>query len=127
MPRELNLPPSWDDPPEPPKRRERAPRPKPKIMLEAKVKEIVKALLRQHHAQFYMPVPGGFGEKGAHDFLCCSKGRYFTVETKREGVSTMSVHQQAFAERVMAAGGKVFLINGSRDGLRALEAWLGEE
>ena len=123
MPRELNLPASWNDPAPEPRRKPRKKAP-PRRMLEAKVKEIVKDLLKKHHAQFYMPVPGGYGVRGVHDFIGCSRGRYFTVETKAEGVDKMSEFQKDFARKVRAAEGMVFLVNGSSDGLEQLEAWL---
>ena len=78
---------------------------------EKLVKEDVKKLLRKAGAYFYMPVPGGFGARGAPDFYVCHKGRFCVVETKRDAITKPSPFQQSHIAEVQRSGGVAFVIN----------------
>ena len=49
---------------------------------EGKVKEKVKAILKQRGVWYCMPRGQTYGRAGIPDFLCCHKGRFIAVETK---------------------------------------------
>lgn len=90
---------------------------------EGKVKERVKTLLRQYGAYWHMPVQNGMGAPSL-DFICCLRGRYFAIETKKEA-DTMTPRQEVTAGRIADAGGAVFLVN-EVIGMRELEQFLTE-
>jgi ribosomal protein S19 len=64
---------------------------------EGRVKDKIKAWLRSRGIWFFMPVTGGYGRNGVHDFVCCAPvlitqemvgktvGMFLTIETKAEG------------------------------------------
>ena len=89
---------------------------------EKLVKEDVKKLLRKHGAYWYMVVPGGFGARGVPDFLVCHKGRFLAVETKRDGITKPSPHQELQMDAIEDAGGGTMVINAANQHL--LEDWL---
>lgn len=86
------------------------------------VKKDVKALLRKHGAYFYMPVPSGFGKRGAPDFYICHRGRFCVVETKRDKITKPSPFQEQHIDAVRDAGGTAFVINATNQ--HELAAWL---
>lgn len=49
---------------------------------EARVKDKVKALLKERGAWYYMPVQNGMGKVGIPDFIGTYRGLFFAVETK---------------------------------------------
>lgn len=51
---------------------------------EGKLKDQVKAFLKERGVWFNMPVPTGYGEP-LLDFIGCYKGRFFAIETKAPG------------------------------------------
>lgn len=88
---------------------------------ESKVKDKVKRLLKKHGVYWFMPVQIGYGARTL-DFLCCLDGDFFAIETKA-GNKQMTGPQEAVADAIRAAGGKVFLVN-EKTGLGELEEWL---
>ena len=88
---------------------------------EGKVKEAVRELLKTHGAYWHCPVQNGMG-KPSLDFVGCHRGRYFAVETKAEG-KKMTKRQEATAEEIITAGGRVFEVVGTA-GIAALQHWL---
>lgn len=86
---------------------------------EGAVKEKVKKVLRHYHAWYYMPVPGGYGVPSL-DFLCCIKGRMFSIETKALGRKPTK-RQHATIKDMEKHHIKCFVIDGSTD---ELEDWL---
>lgn len=90
---------------------------------EGRVKAVVKQRLREHNAYWLMPTQNGMGAP-ALDFIGCSKGRFFAIETKAGG-ACMTPRQSETAEKMRAACGRVFLVN-ELDGLAALTDWLQE-
>lgn len=90
---------------------------------EGHLKKQVKAYLKSIGAQYYMPVPGGFGKQSV-DFLCCINGRYVAIETKKPGKGATK-RQDIFLTEVQEAGGigfccdtyDSFLVNMGLNGL----------
>lgn len=79
-------------------------------MKEEAVKRAVKAYLKSIGAWWYMPVTMGYGATTI-DFLVCHKGRFYGVETKREGVKTVTPRQSCCMREIAEAGGGVCLEN----------------
>lgn len=88
---------------------------------EGRVKNKVKALLKQYGAYWHMPVQNGMGAPSL-DFVCCHRGRYFAIETKA-GNKGPTPRQEATMNAIRAAGGLAFLVN-ELTGLQVLEEWL---
>ena len=88
---------------------------------EGKVKEKVKALLKQYGCYWHMPVQNGMGAPSL-DLICCIKGKYFAIETKAPGKKPTPRQEHTMLE-IQRAGGKCFVIDGS---LETLEIWLKE-
>ncbi|HLZ24526.1 MAG TPA: hypothetical protein VKQ30_20620 [Ktedonobacterales bacterium] len=90
---------------------------------EGKVKAKVKVILKRHDCWWDMPVPYGYG-KSTVDFIGCSRGRFFAVETKADGKEPTKL-QQAILRAVVAAGGETFVISGPNSPVfQDLEEWL---
>lgn len=71
---------------------------------EGKVKEKVKAYLKEIGAYYFMPVQQGFGMQTL-DFLICHNGRFYGIETKREGVYEPTPRQALTISDITHAGG----------------------
>ena len=71
---------------------------------EGLVKRELKKLLSEIGAYFYMSVPVGFG-KSTVDFLVCYKGKFYAIETKREGVGKPTARQACIMREIAQAGG----------------------
>jgi hypothetical protein len=95
---------------------------------EGKVKLLVKTYLKLCRAYWHMPVQNGMGQP-ALDFHVCLPilitpdmvgkrvGLYVGIETKAPG-KPMTPRQALTAASVVAAGGKVFLIDGDTQQLK---------
>jgi hypothetical protein len=88
---------------------------------EGRVKARVKRLLEKYGAYWHMPVQNGMGAPSL-DFIGCHAGRFYGIEAKA-GNKPPTDRQRAVMERIEAAGGAVFLINGET-GEGQLENWL---
>ena len=91
---------------------------------EGKVKKVIKDLLKEYGAWFFMPVQGGFGRAGVPDFIGVHKGRFFAVETKGKEGQRPTRLQQIEMRDIAAQGGTCFVVAG-QDGLEDLKVWLG--
>ena len=89
---------------------------------EGKVKERVKKLLKKYGVYYHMPVMNGMGAPTL-DFVCCHNGRYLTIETKAPGQKPTKRQELTMAS-VTAAGGYVFVVDGSDRSFDILEAYL---
>ena len=89
---------------------------------EGKVKETVKALLKQYGAWYFLPVSNGFGVHGIPDFVGCYKGRFFGIETKTKGKKATPL-QLIQKGKIEDAYGKWFLVDGD-EALASVEKWL---
>ena len=86
---------------------------------EGAVKRDVKKVLKTYGAYYHMPVQNGMGAPTL-DFVCCYYGRHFEIETKAPG-GKPTPRQEITIEKVRAAGGKVFVIDGD---MEELTRWL---
>lgn len=77
---------------------------------ESHIKKLVKNMLDDLHCYYFMPVQSGFGSTTL-DFLVCYRGSFIGIETKRPGISRLTVRQAATARSIQAAGGIVLIIN----------------
>lgn len=51
---------------------------------EKRVKDKVKAMLKEKGAYFFMPATAGFGKSGVPDIVACLDGRFFGIECKAQ-------------------------------------------
>lgn len=90
---------------------------------EGKVKEKIKALLRQYGCYYTMPATYGLGRSGGPDFVVCCNGRFLGVEAKaKNGKPTLL--QIKHLQEIADAGGVALVIN--EDNLHELERRLQE-
>lgn len=75
---------------------------------EAKVKEVVKRLLKMYGCYQHWPVQTGYGA-ACLDCHACYNGMYFVVETKAPG-KHLTPRQEITIEDVQNAGGKTFVV-----------------
>ena len=90
---------------------------------EGKVKRRVSQLLKAGQEVYYfMPVQTGYGSPTL-DYLGCSRGRAFAIETKAPGKKP-TTRQLAIIKEMERAGMKVFVIAGNPEEYEALRLWL---
>jgi len=77
---------------------------------EAKVKEKIKKILKEHNVYFAMPMGTGYGNSGVPDFLCCVNGRFLAIEAKA-GKGIPTALQEKNMRDIKAAGGMAVVIN----------------
>lgn len=77
---------------------------------EAKVKEKVKALLKQHGAYYFMPVANVFTRAGVPDIVACHNGRFIGIECKA-GSNTCTKLQVLEQAKIKAADGIAVVVN----------------
>lgn len=89
---------------------------------EGKVKRKVSTILKAAQEVYYfMPVQTGYGSPTL-DYLGCSKGRAFAIETKAPG-KKLTVRQEAIRKEMERAGMKVFVIDGTPSHYEGLKKW----
>lgn len=93
---------------------------------ESKVKEKIKAILKERGAYYCMPRGTAIGRSGIPDFLCCYRGFFFGIEAKA-GKNTPTALQEQEIQAIRDAGGLAAVINESnisavRDLLRSIDA-----
>jgi pantoate kinase len=77
---------------------------------EAKVKEKIKKILKEHDVYFAMPMGTGYGNSGVPDFLCCVDGKFLAIEAKA-GKGVPTALQEKNMRDIKAAGGITVVIN----------------
>jgi pantoate kinase len=85
---------------------------------EAKVKEKIKKMLKEHGVYYAMPMGTGYGNSGVPDFLCCVNGKFLAIEAKA-GKGIPTALQEKNLRDIKVAGGIALVIN--EDGLEDLE------
>ena len=81
---------------------------------EGRVKKKISEYLASVPGLWYhMAVPCGFG-KPTLDYTICYRGFYFAVEAKAPG-KPLKPHQELVADNMRAAGGAVFIVDGTAD------------
>ena len=83
-----------------------------------------RELLRRYpKAYVYKPQGGAYGKKGAHDFIFCIDGKFFTVEAKVVS-NTMSPMQLSTQRNVQGAGGFSECLTGKDETIfERIEKW----
>ena len=77
---------------------------------EAKVKEKIKKILKEHNVYYAMPMGTGYGNSGVPDFLICVEGRFIAVEAKA-GKGIPTALQEKNLRDIQAAKGTALVIN----------------
>ena len=77
---------------------------------EAKVKDKIKAILKEHGVYYAMPIGTGYGNAGVPDFLCCFKGRFLAIEAKANGGTTTALQDKNLRD-IEVAGGITCVLN----------------
>jgi hypothetical protein len=77
---------------------------------EAKVKDKIKAILKEHGVYYAMPIGTGYGNAGVPDFLCCVDGRFFAIEAKANGGKTTALQDKNLRD-IEIAGGVTCILN----------------
>ena len=77
---------------------------------EAKVKEKIKKILKEHNVYFAMPMGTGYGNSGVPDFLCCVNGHFLAIEAKA-GKGIPTALQEKNMRDIKAAGGTALVVN----------------
>lgn len=89
---------------------------------EGKVKDRVKKLLKEAGAYYHLPVLNGMGAPTL-DIIGCHRGAFFAIETKAPGKKPTERQLQTM-EAMSAAGGTVFVVDGSDASMATVRAWL---
>lgn len=90
---------------------------------EAKVKEKIKKILKEHGVYYAMPMGTGYGNSGVPDFLCCIKGRFLAIEAKAGKGDTTALQKKNIRE-IENAGGDAWVVRESN--LENFEAYIEE-
>lgn len=77
---------------------------------EAKIKKLVKEILKEVRAYYAMPVSGGYGNSGVPDFLICLQGRFVGIECKANGNDLTDLQRKNLRE-IESAGGHALVID----------------
>jgi pantoate kinase len=88
---------------------------------EAKVKEKIKKILKEHGVYYAMPMGTGYGNSGVPDFLCCVGGQFMAIEAKA-GKGIPTALQEKNLRDVKEAGGIALVINETN--IEELKTWL---
>ncbi len=76
---------------------------------ESKVKDDIKAILKEAGAWYFMPLNKGYGRNGIPDFICCYRGYFLSIEAKAEGQEP-TAWQAKEGCAIIEAGGRNWLI-----------------
>lgn len=90
---------------------------------EGKIKQAISKYLRSIDGLWYtMPVPGGYGQSTL-DYLCCYRGRFFSIEAKAPGKKPTD-RQLFVMEDIRHSGGTTFVIDDNE--FPHLKKWIDE-
>ena len=79
---------------------------------EGKVKDAVKALLKERHAWYFMPVSNGMGVVGIPDIICCYRGLFIAIEAKAPGkLHTTTPNQKRVISAINTSGGMAVVVD----------------
>lgn len=88
---------------------------------EVKVKNKIKAILKEHGVYYAMPIGTGYGNAGVPDFLCCVDGIFLAIEAKANGGMPTALQEKNLRD-IEAAGGVTCVLN--EDNVSALGGYL---
>jgi hypothetical protein len=77
---------------------------------EAKVKDKIKTILKEHGVYYAMPIGTGYGNAGVPDFLCCVNGKFVAIEAKANGGKTTALQDKNLRD-IESAGGVTCILN----------------
>jgi len=77
---------------------------------EVKVKNRIKAILKENDVYYAMPIGSGYGNSGVPDFLCCVNGQFLAIEAK-VGDNQPTALQRKNLDQIRDAGGTSIVIN----------------
>lgn len=79
---------------------------------EARVKAIIKKILKSHGIYYSMPIGNGFGNSGVPDFLCSvpPHGKFLAIEAKAGGGKTTALQDKNLKE-IELTGGYPLVVN----------------
>lgn len=81
---------------------------------EGKVKDDIKAYLKEIGAYYYMPVPMGYGAKSV-DFFVCWRGWFVAIEAKRPDGPGPTKRQADVLQEVAEASGATVVAHSVED------------
>jgi hypothetical protein len=90
---------------------------------EGRVKAVVKKMLEERGAYFFLPVSNGMGAMGIPDILACLQGRFIGIEAKA-GKNKPTDLQTLNLKRIHDAGGLAMVVNETN--LSVLEVMLDD-
>jgi len=79
---------------------------------EKKVKDKVKAILKNKGAYFFMPATHGYGSSGVADLVACLHGKFISIECKANGNKPTALQMKNMLD-VSKAGGIAISIDES--------------
>jgi Holliday junction resolvase len=71
---------------------------------EKKVKDKVKAILKEVGAYYFMPATGGYGKSGVPDIVTCFKGKFIGIECKAGDNKPTPLQKKALRDIELAGG-----------------------
>ena len=71
---------------------------------EKKVKDKVKAILKEVGAFYFMPATGGYGKSGVPDIVACFKGKFIGIECKAGNNKPTPLQLKALRDIELAGG-----------------------
>jgi pantoate kinase len=90
---------------------------------EAKVKEKIKKILKEHGAWYAMPMGTGYGNSGVPDFLVCLNGEFLAIEAKA-GKGIPTALQEKNLRDIKVSGGYAWVVN--EENLDEFKEWVKE-
>lgn len=88
---------------------------------ESKVKNKIRAILKEHGVYYAMPIGTGYGNSGVPDFLCCVNGSFLAIEAKA-GKGTTTALQDKNLRDIQASGGATMVVN--EEGINTLTGFI---
>lgn len=91
---------------------------------EGREKADIDKYLKSIGAYVAKPATFGYGESGTSDRICCIRGRFVSIEVKREGKEPTALQERRMAA-VRLAGG-VAMWGTAEKVIGELQQWLGK-
>jgi Holliday junction resolvase len=77
---------------------------------EKKVKDKVKAILKELGVYYFMPATHGYGSSGVPDIVACINGRFVGIECKAGDGKPTALQEKNLVD-IMNSGGVAIIIN----------------
>ena len=89
---------------------------------EKKVKDKVKAILKELGVYYFMPATHGYGSSGVPDLIACIQGKLVGIECKANGGTTTALQEKNLMD-ICANGGIAIKVD--ETGVQDLKMFLG--